>query len=106
MCERDWNEIMSRKNRIAHKTESGKISNLADYNDTNDNQEMFWIKANKAECHFGLGEMEEYQTALEAAKKIEHAEWMMKAFENQQSKLLVLMTKYGHLLNPPWKKVS
>jgi hypothetical protein len=104
MCENDWNEIMERKNRITSKSASENITNLTDYNETEDNKEMFWIQVNKAECHFGLGEMEEYAKALEAANKIEHADWMMKAFVKQQIELQALMTKHGHLLNPAWMK--
>src|SRR5690606_32716200 len=81
MCEKDWNDIMERKRRIASKAESGNISDITDYDEGEDNQEMFWIKVNKAECHYGLGEMEEYKTALDEAQKIEHANWMMKAFD-------------------------
>lgn len=103
MCEKDWNEIMERKNRIASKAESGNISDITDYDEGEDNQEMFWIKVNKAECHYGLGEMEEYKKALDDAQKIEHANWMMKAFDKQHIEMVTLMTKYGHLLNPPWK---
>lgn len=106
MCEKDWNEIMERKNRIASKAESGNISDITDYDEGEDNQEMFWIKVNKAECHYGLGEMEEYKTALEEAQKIEHADWMMKAFDKQHIEMVALMAKYGHLLNPPWKENS
>ena len=65
---------------------------------------MYWIEVNKAECHYGLGEMEEYNEALAAAKKIEHADWMMKAFDKQHIEMEALMTKHGHLLNPPWNK--
>lgn len=104
MCEKDWNEIMERKKRIASKAESGNITNMSNYNEAEDNQEMFWIQVNKAECHYGLGEMEEYNEALAAAKKIEHADWMMKAFDKQHIEMEALMTKHGHLLNPPWNK--
>ncbi len=103
MCEKDWNEIMDRKNRITTLTETNNVNNLADYKGENDMHEMFWIQVNKAECHYALGEMEEYKTALESAKNIEHVDWMMKAFENQQIQLQAIMTKHGHLLNPPWK---
>jgi hypothetical protein len=104
MCEKDWNEITDRKNRIASKAQSGNISDITDYDEGEDNQEMFWIQVNKAECHFGLGEMDEYKTALDAAQKIDHADWMMKAFDKQHNEMVALMKKYGHLLNPPWKE--
>ncbi|HPE75965.1 MAG TPA: hypothetical protein PLC80_07745 [Draconibacterium sp.] len=104
MCEKDWNEIIERKNRIASKAESGNITNMSNFNEAEENQEMFWIQVNKAECHYGLGEMEEFNEALTAAKKIDHTDWMMKAFDKQHDEMEALMTKHGHLLNPPWKK--
>lgn len=104
MCEKDWNETMDRKHRIASKTESENATNIAEYNEADDNKEMFWIQVNKAECHYGLGEIEEYRKALKTAKGIEHAEWMMKAFDKQHMEMKTLMTKYGHLLNPAWKE--
>lgn len=106
MCDIDWNKIVERKNRIALKSDSGTAINISDYNASDDNDEMFWIKINKAECHYGLGEMENYRKAIEAAKAIEHEDWMMQAFYDQQTKLKVLMMKYGHLLNPPWSEVE
>jgi tetratricopeptide (TPR) repeat protein len=104
MCDNDWNEIVERKNRIALKSDSGDVINLSDYNVTDDNDQMFWIQVNKAECYYGLGEMENYRKAISAAKEIEHEEWMMKAFNDQHGQLRELMTKYGHLLNPPWSE--
>jgi hypothetical protein len=104
MCEKDWKEIMERKKRIASNADSGNITNMSNYNEAEDNQEMFWIQVNKAECHYGLGEMKEYNEALAAAKKIEHTDWMMNAFDKQHIEMEALMTKHGHLLNPPWNK--
>jgi tetratricopeptide (TPR) repeat protein len=99
ICERDWDEIIERKNRMALKMNTGNTSSLSDYNQADDNDQMFWIQVNKAECHFGLGEMEECKAALEKAKEIEHADWMMKAYDDQHVKLRELMQKHGHLLN-------
>jgi len=104
MCNNDWNVINDRKNRMALKNDSGNVINLSDYNVADDNDEMFWIQVNKAECHYGLGEMEEYRRAEDAAKKINHTDWMIKAYEIQHVKLAGLMKKYGHLLNPAWGK--
>jgi len=103
MCEKDWNEIDERKKRIALKMNTVNTSHLSDYNQSDDNDQMFWIQVNKAECHFGLGEIEDYKKALEKAKEIEHADWMMKAYYDQHVQLKELMYKNGHLLNPPWK---
>lgn len=104
MCEKDWNEITDRKNRLALKSESADSSIFSEFNEMEDNEQMFWIQVNKAECHYCLGEMEEYRNALVTANKIKHAEWMMKAYENQHNELQALMRKYGHLLNPPWSE--
>jgi len=103
ICERDWDEINERKQRIALKMNSGTTSSLSDYNQADDNDQMFWIQVNKAECHFGLGEVQECNAAIEKAKEIEHADWMMKAYDDQHVKLRELMQKHGHLLNQAWK---
>jgi tetratricopeptide (TPR) repeat protein len=105
MCDENWNEIIERRNRIALKGETGGTVNLSAYNAADDKEQMFWIQVNKAECYYGLGEMEDFRKAISAAKEIEHDEWMMKAYEKQHIKLQALMRKYGHLLNPAWKEV-
>lgn len=104
MCDENWNEIIERRNRIALKSETRDALNLSDYNAADDKEQMFWILVNKAECYYGLGEMENFRKAISAAKEIEHDEWMMKAFEKQHVELQSLMRKYGHLLNPPWSE--
>lgn len=105
MCEEDWNIIINRKNRIALKTSSTDAVNFSDYNAADDTEQMFWIQVNKAECHYCLGEMNEYKLAVARAKEIEHADWMMKAFEKQLSELQALFRKYGILLNPAWSEI-
>lgn len=105
MCEFDWNVIMDReKNRIALKSDKGEAIDLSDYNAADDNEQLFWIQVNKAECYFGLGEMEDFKNAVARAKEIKHEDWMMKAFEKQLTELQVLLDRYGHLLNPPWSE--
>lgn len=104
MCERDWNQITDRKNRIALKMNAADSAKHIDYNESDDNEQIFWILVNKTECHFGLGEMEEYKASLEKAKQAVHGEWMMKAYEDQHVLLNELMKKHGHLLNPAWSE--
>ena len=104
MCDNDWNEIIDRKNRIAQKSEKGNATDLSDYNVEEDNEQMFWIQVNKAECHYALGEMEEYKKAVAQANLVKHDDWMMKAYDEQHVKLAELMKKHGHLLNPQWKE--
>lgn len=105
MCEKDWNVIIERKNRIALKSSRGDAVNFSDYNAADDIEQMFWIQVNKAECHFCLGEKDEFKFAIAQAKEIEHEDWMMKAFEKQLSELQTLYHKYGNLLNPPWSEI-
>ena len=106
MCENEWNEIHDRKDRQALKMSVGDASKHADYDEADDeaddNVQMFWILVNKAEAHYGLGEMEEYKKAIEAAKEVKHEEWMFKAFNDQHIELHDVMKKHGHLLNPAW----
>lgn len=104
MCEIDWNTIVDRKNRIALKSIGGDQVNFSDYNAADDNEQMFWIQVNKAECHYALGEMEDFKKAVARAKEIKHEDWMMAAFEKQFSDLKSVLKKFGHLLNPPWKE--
>ncbi len=104
MCENDWNAITDRKNRIALKSMGGNAAYLSDFNVADEDEQMFWIQVNKAECHFALGEMEEYKNALSQAKQIKYEDWMLAAFEKQFSDLHSLLKKFGHLLNPPWKE--
>lgn len=103
MCENDLNEIMNRKNRMAAKISPGIEINLSDYNVADDDEQMFWILVNKAESHYALDETDEFRAALSEAKKIPHAPWMFKSFEDQHILLRDLMNKYKDLHNPPWK---
>ena len=67
-----------------------------------ENEQRFWILVNKAEAHFGLGDMAAYEEAKAKAEAVEHSIWMMQAFTNEVEKLRVLMNKYGHLLPSGW----
>lgn len=53
--------------------------------------QKFWIAVNKAEAHYGLKEMQEYEQAAAAAKLVKHEEWMMDSFTRQLDKLEKLM---------------
>jgi hypothetical protein len=54
---------------------------------------------NKAESHYGLGEMKEYGEALERVKEVNPTDWMMKSFNDQHVQLEELLTKYSDLLS-------
>ncbi len=79
-----------------------KNGNVSAEQEIVETEEKYWIQVNKAEAHFGLGEMEEYKIALAMAKEIEMPDWRFKAFEEHINNLRDLMKKYGDLLNPAW----
>jgi hypothetical protein len=101
VCETELNELAKREEREKTKPEDNKEMQMQRmYN----NEQKFWIYANKAEAHFALGEFEEYKKAIDAAKLIGYKQWMIESFEEQQGKLRILLERNGHLLNPPWKE--
>jgi hypothetical protein len=101
ICERELNEIAKREEWEKSKAQNdeGMLKQRL-YN----KEQKFWVYVNKAEAHFALGEFEEYEKAVMAAKLIEHKPWMMESFEEQVAKLRVLLQRNGHLLNPAWKE--
>ena len=103
ICEKDWIEINDRKNRMASKMSTEDSAMPSDYMEAEDNEQIFWILANKAECHYGLGEMQEYREAHAKALAAYYTEWMLKAYEEQHVILREILKKHGHLLNPAWK---
>lgn len=73
-----------------------KSGNLGQHDIGEEQKEMieeqkFWIAVNKAEAHYGLGEMMEYETAAAVAKTVKYQEWMMDSFQRQLQKLSLLM---------------
>jgi hypothetical protein len=104
MCERDWKEISERKDRLEQKAMLAAFDKPADYNLTDETEQMFWILVNEAESHYGLGNMAEFQAALAKAKALDPADWMMKSFNDQHVELRELLIKHGHLLTPEWKE--
>lgn len=67
------------------------------------NEQKFWIAVNKAEAHFGLGELMEYKQSADVAALIKHDDWMMESFTAQLQKLSALME--GHLTNNTARKL-
>jgi hypothetical protein len=101
ICDRDWNELIAReKPQESLITDNAELKKQYDYN----TEQKFWIKINKAEAYFGLGNFEAYKTALAEASAIEHAGWMMEGFNRQIEKLRILLQETGHLLNPLWEE--
>ncbi len=101
LCEIELNDIAKREERdAARQDESEGMRKQRIYN----NEQKFWVYVNKAEAHFALGEFEEYEKAVAAAKLIDHKPWMMESFEEQVGKLRVLLQINGYLMNPAWKE--
>lgn len=87
LCERDWQEITNKKDRIAKKAIMLQDEEFSTNQSASDNEQKFWILVNKAEAHYGLGEREAYQKARLEAQNIDHAPWMMASFDRQVEKL-------------------
>ena len=100
ICEKELNEIVKREERDTKRDEDEMMLKQRLYN----NEQKFWVYANKAEAHFALGEFDEYEKAIASAKLIDHKPWMIESFEEQVGKLRVLLERNGHLLNPAWKE--
>ena len=66
------------------------------------NDQKFWIKINRVEAHFGMGNFDEYKASREAAESLEHPAWIMQDFDGQIEKLRKLLQAKSDLLNPPW----
>ncbi len=67
-------------------------------------ERKFWCMATKAEAHFGLGGMDQYEAAKAAAYAMQPppADLMKGTFDQQIGRLSLLLTKLGGLLTPPW----
>jgi hypothetical protein len=99
LCERDWEDIVRREN-----SEKGNATHPEEFEAQKAflTEQKFWIQINKAEANFGLGDFAAYKAARDAAAAIEHADWMMEAFNVQIGKLRKLLSAKSDLLNPPW----
>ncbi len=103
MCDKDLKKI-TEKAMPAFDTNFAENDALAATQKVMDEEQKFWIMVNKAEAHFGLGQIDAYKQALETARSIPHEGYMMKIFEGQMETLRTLLTKYGSLLSPPWQQ--
>ncbi|MBN8785597.1 MAG: hypothetical protein J0I84_00750, partial [Terrimonas sp.] len=87
-CRRDTEKMekMEAKVNISNATISKEQQEMID-------DQKFWIAVNKAEAHFGLKEMQQYEEASATAKLVKHEDWMMDSFTKQLEKLGKLMQK-------------
>ena len=67
-----------------------------------DKRRKFWCLAAKAEAHFGLGQLDDYERARAKAQKVKHPNWRLIDFDDKIQKLRELLEKHGYLLDPPW----
>jgi hypothetical protein len=97
-CAKDWADYENKVNPLPENDQ------LAIEQKNLDNEQRFWIQVNKAEAHFGLGEISAYKEAWQKAETIPHKPWMMKAFTDEVQKLQGLLHKYGHFLPGGWQE--
>lgn len=99
LCERDWQMILAKEQAdAAYNPNSKETKELQEYYAN----QKFWIKVNKAEANFGLGNFQLYQQAVEEAKKISTPNWMWESFTDQIGRLEAELKKSGHLMDPVW----
>lgn len=101
VCDKNW-AALEKKSLVITDPAVLENSRMASEQKLIENEQRFWILVNRAEAHFGLGNMIAYEEAKEQAEAVEHGIWMMKAFTDEVEKLRVLMKKYGHLLPGGW----
>lgn len=63
----------------------------------------FWLLATSAEANFGLGDFTKYAQVRADAVAASDAGWMVQAMDAQIDQLQTLLTRHGHLLDPPWR---
>lgn len=91
LCESDSREMAERSGKGADPVadaESQPMERIADTSEQN-----FWILANKAEAHYGLGEMADFELARVAAARVPHDAWMLESFQGQIERLIQLRDK-------------
>lgn len=98
MCARDEKVIAERRYNEDTADTFTRNQKLAD------RKEMSWILVNKAEAHFGLGEMQAFREALARIETMQAEPIVLEVFHAQMSRLRPLMQQFGHLLNPAWKE--
>ncbi|HEX8144056.1 MAG TPA: TRAFs-binding domain-containing protein [Pyrinomonadaceae bacterium] len=106
LCDQNLEEIHERNQRASTQSSDAGSDEVKNDQKIRDEEQEFWCLATKAEAHFGLGEMESYERTRREAQAVKHATWMMQTFVAQIERLKGLLSKYGHLLNPPWPGVG
>jgi hypothetical protein len=101
LCQRDLAAIAERQ---AQPSDGGE--KLRSELQARDQEQKFWCLATSAEASFGLGDFKKYEQTRADAVAASHATWMVETVDGQIDKLKSLLTRYGHLLDPPWRALS
>ncbi|MEO6915439.1 MAG: TRAFs-binding domain-containing protein, partial [Chitinophagaceae bacterium] len=91
LCDLDTKELEDRASKASipvADTESQPEERPAE-----SSEKVFFIFANKAEAHYGLGETDACEQARAEAGKVPHDEWMMESFQGQLENLMKLKEK-------------
>jgi len=99
LCKQDLDKLQLRKQQAAVQPLDSSTSQLAMNQQEEENEQLFWILANKAEAYFGLGQIDNYNDARTQASNVPHESWMMDVSDEQITRLKGVMDKYGALLN-------
>jgi len=98
LCTRELAEISEREARLMGSTEK-----LGSELKARDREQKFWCFATTAEANVGLGDFVGYTRARADALAASRATWMVETMDGQIDKLKTLLTRRGHLLDPPWR---
>lgn len=93
LCEKDAAKITAMESQAQSSTEQ-----ISEEQKEIISEQKFWILVNKAEAHFGLGQLDEYEKAAADAKLIAHDDWMMDSFSKQLEKLKALIVKQQEMV--------
>ena len=99
LCDQELAAICAREARM--KAGTGELQSELK---ARDRDQKFWCLATKAEANFGLGDFDAYASARSEAVAASHPKWMVQSLDGQIEKLRQLLTRRGHLLDPPWRE--
>ncbi|MCC6290388.1 MAG: DUF4071 domain-containing protein [Chitinophagaceae bacterium] len=88
LCKRDIKKIEEMESKVSKSNAS-----ISEEQEEMMNDQKFWIAVNKAEAHFGLKEMQQYEEASATARLVKHEDWMMDSFTRQLERVGKLMQK-------------
>ena len=96
LCEKDWKELEKNGTSINERQIDEEL--ITKQTESN-NEQRFWILANKAEAYFGLGLLSEYENSKAEALSLKPEDWMAESFTSQVEALGKLLDKQKHLIS-------